>query len=125
MEACNVIAVTFVSSVDEFVWSDRAFKWNFFCSGGQKCWDLFPSNISKIGDLTPPTQTKITFEQSGYLGCNIAGGVEDGRDEPSADQKIVIRSTVVSNNYQGKIFPAVQSSFVFHYIQWVSHDTII
>ena len=88
MEACNVIAVTFVSSVDEFVWSDRTFMWNFFCSGGQKCWDLFPSNISKIGDLTPPTQTKITFEQSGYLGRNIAGGVEDEGMNPEPIKKL-------------------------------------
>lgn len=88
MEACNVIAVTFVSSVDEFVWSDRAFKRNFFCNGGQKCWDLFPSNISKIGDLTPPTQTKITFEQSGYLGRNIAGGVEDEGMNPEPIKKL-------------------------------------
>ena len=90
MEACNVIAVTFVSSVDEFVWSDRAFKWSFFCSGGQKCWDPFPSNISKIGDLTPPTQTKITFEQSGYLGRNIAGGVEDEGMNPEPIKKLLL-----------------------------------
>ena len=88
MEACNIIAVAFLSSVDEFVWSDRAFKWNFFCNGGQKCWDLFASNISKIGDLTPPTQTKLTFEQSGYLGRNIAGGVEDEGMKPKPFKKL-------------------------------------
>ena len=65
-----------------------AFKWNFFCNGGQKCWDLFPCNISKIGDLTPPTQTKLTFEQSAYLGRNIAGAVEDEGMNPKPFKKL-------------------------------------
>lgn len=60
----------------------------FLCNGGQKCGGLFPSNISKIGDLTPPTQTKLTFEQSGYLGRDIAGGVEDEGMNPKPITKL-------------------------------------
>ena len=47
-----------------------------------------PSNISKIGDLTTPTQTKLTFEQNGYLGCNIGGGVEDEGMNPKPIKKL-------------------------------------
>lgn len=46
-----------------------------------------------------------------FFGRNIVeGGVEGRRDEPKADQKIVIRGRVQSN----RLFNTVQSSFVPH-----------
>ena len=52
---------------------------------------------------------------SAFLGYNIAaGGVGRRRDEPKAEQKIVVRSRVPHNNYLEGLFQTVPSSFVLH-----------
>ena len=57
------------------------------------------------------------------FGHNIAGdgewwgvgGGEGGRlDEPKAEQKIVVRSRVLCNNYLVRLFDTVPTSFVLH-----------
>ena len=80
------------------------------CNGGQKCWDL-SSDISKTRDPFPTTPNKVEFwtkwvEKSAFFGQNIAGGTGGGGqgDEPKADQKIVIRSRALSNNYLEWLF---------------------
>ena len=45
---------------------------------------------------------------------NCRGVVGEGRDEPKADEKIVIKSRVLCNNYWEGIFHTVPSSFVPH-----------
>ena len=58
---------------------------------------------------------------SAFFGHNIVrgsgggeGGGEGRRDEPKADEKIVIKSKVLCNNYLERIFHTVPSSFVPH-----------
>ena len=54
------------------------------------------------------------------FGHNIAdgdGGREGGGerlDEPKAEQKIVVRSRVLCNNYLERLFDTVPTSFVHH-----------
>ena len=56
---------------------------------------------------------------SAFFGHNIVRGSGGGggggrRDEPKADEKIVIKSKVLCNNYLEGIFHTVPSSFVPH-----------
>ena len=51
---------------------------------------------------------------SAFFGHNIVRGSGGRRDEPKADEKIVIKSKVLCNNYLEGIFHTVPSSFVPH-----------
>ena len=93
-----------------------------YYNGGQKCWDL-SSDITKTSDPSPPTPNKVEFgakwvKLSAFLGHNIARGSGGGgggqRDEPKAEQKIVLRSRVLRNYCLEALFHTVQSSFVLH-----------
>ena len=87
-------------------------------NGGQKCWDL-SSDITKTSDPSPPTPNKVEFgakwvKLSAFLGHNIARGSGGGggqRDEPKAEQKIVLRSRVLQNYCLEGLFHTVPSSF--------------
>ena len=87
-------------------------------NGGQKCWDLF-SDITKTNDPYPPTPNKVEFgakwvRMSAFLATTLLGGVGERRDEPKAEQKIVLRSRVLRNNCLEGLFHTVPTSFVLH-----------
>ena len=91
-------------------------RWN--CNGGQKCWDL-SSDITKTSDPSPPTPNKVEFgakwvRMSAFLATTLLGEVGERRDEPKAEQKIVLRSRVLRNNCLEGLFHTVPSSFVLH-----------
>ena len=79
------------------------------CNGEQKCWGL-SSDISKSRDPFSTTPNKVEFwakwvEKSAFLAKTLPGGWVGGRrDEPKADQKIVIRSRALCNNYLKWLF---------------------
>ena len=84
--------------------------------GGQKCWDL-SSDITKSSDPFPPTPKKVEFgakwmKTSAFLATTLLGEVGVRRDEPKAEQKIVLRSRVLRNNCLEGLFHTVPSSFV-------------
>ena len=82
-------------------------------NGGQKCWDL-SSDITKTSDPSPPTPNKVGFgakwvKMSGFfLATTLLGEVGGRRDEPKAEQKIVLRSRVVHNNCLEGLFTQSQ-----------------
>ena len=87
-------------------------------NGGQKCWDL-SSDITKTSDPSPPTPNKVEFgakwvKMSAFLATTLLGEVGGRRDEPKAEQKIVLRSRVLRNYCLEALFHTVQSSFVLH-----------
>ena len=87
-------------------------------NGGQKCWDL-SGDITKTSDPSPPTPNKVEFgakwvRMSAFFATTLLGGVGERRDEPKAEQKIVLRSRVLRNYCLEALFHTVQSSFVLH-----------
>ena len=88
----------------------------------QKCWDL-SGNISKTSNLSPSALNKVEFlapwvEMSPFLTKHCwGGGVGGWRDEPKANQKIVIRSRVLRNNITWKGF-FTQSRVLLVSIVW-------
>ena len=65
-------------------------------------------------DPSPPSPNKVEFgakwvKMSAFFGHNIARGSGGRRDEPKAEQKIVLRSRVLRNNCLEGIF--TQSQF--------------
>ena len=94
------------------------FEIAIFFNGGQKCWDL-SSDITKSSDPSAPTPNKVEFgakwvRMSAFLATTLLGGVGERRDEPKAEQKIVLRSRVLPNNCLEGLFHTVPSSFVLH-----------
>ena len=74
-----------------------------------------------LGPLrSPPTPSKVEFcakrvEMSAFFTTTLLGGVGGRRDEPKAEQKMVIRSRLLRNNYlEGLKFHTAPSSFVLH-----------
>ena len=51
-----------------------------------------------------------------FLATVAEGGVGRRRNEPKADQKIVVRSRVLRNNYLEGLFPIVQSPLSCYYL---------
>ena len=51
---------------------------------------------------------------SAFLATTLLGEVGERRDEPKAEQKIVLRSRVLRNNCLEGLFHTVPSSFVLH-----------
>ena len=95
-------------------------------NGGQKCWDL-SSDITKTSDPSPPTPNKVEFgakwvRMSAFLATTLLGGVGERRDEPKAEQKIVLRSRVLRNNCLEGLFHTVPSSFVLHCLKLIYSD---
>ena len=88
----------------------------------QKCRDL-SGNISKTSNLSPSALNKVEFwapwvEMSPFLAKHCwDGGVGGWRDEPKANQKIVIRSRVLRNNITWKGF-FTQSRVLLVSIVW-------
>ena len=87
-------------------------------NGGQQCWDL-SSDITKTSDPSPPTPNKVEFwakwvRMSAFLATTLLGEVGERRDEPKAEQKIVLRSRVLRNNCLEGLFHTVPTSFVLH-----------
>ena len=83
-------------------------------NGGQKCWDL---SI----DITKTTKTSDPSPPFSFFGHNIArvsggggGGRVGRRDEPKAEQKIVLRSRILRNYCLEGLFHKVPSSFALH-----------
>ena len=70
----------------------------------------FPVILVKLETPFPTTLNKVEFwakwvEKSAFLAKTLPGGVGGGRrDEPKADQKIVIRSRALCNNYLEWLF---------------------
>ena len=65
-------------------------------------------------DPSPPTPNKVEFgakwvKMSAFLATTLLGEVGGRRDEPKAEQKIVLRSRVLRNNCLEGIF--TQSQF--------------
>ena len=102
-------------------WKVMEFKNFIFYNGSQKCWDL-SSDISKTSDPSPPTPNKVGsgakwVKMSAFFGHNtllgeVGGGGGGRRDEPKAEQKIVLRSRVLRNYCLEGLFHTVPSSFV-------------
>ena len=93
-------------------------KYGITYNGGQKCWDL-SSDITKTNDPSPPTPNKVGFgakwvKMSAFLATTLLGEVGRRRDEPKAEQKIVLRSRVLRNNCFDGLFHTVPSSIVLH-----------
>ena len=81
-------------------------------NGGQKCWDL-SSDITKTSDPSPPTPNKVEFgakfvKMRVFFTTTLLGEVGGRRDEPKAEQKIVIRSRVLRNNCLEGLFTQSQ-----------------
>ena len=79
----------------------------------------FPVILLKLATPPLPPQTKLNFAQNGwkwvlFLVTTLLGGVGRRRDEPKAEQKIVVRSRVLRNNYLEGFFHTVPISFVLH-----------
>ena len=51
---------------------------------------------------------------SAFLATTLLGEVGERRDEPKAEQKIVLRSRVLRNNCLEGLFHTVPTSFVLH-----------
>ena len=51
---------------------------------------------------------------SAFLATRLLGEVGERRDEPKAEQKIVLRSRVLRNNCLEGLFHTVPNSFVLH-----------
>ena len=51
---------------------------------------------------------------SAFLATKLPGGVGERRDEPKAEQKIILRSRVLRNNCLEGLFYTFPSSFVLH-----------
>ena len=66
-----------------------------------KSFGTFPVILVKLATPLLPPQTKLNFEQSGWNHLLGGGGGRVGgrREEPKTDQKIVISSRVLCNNY--------------------------
>ena len=93
-------------------------KYGITYNGGQKCWDL-SSDITKTSDPSPPTTNKVEFgakwvKMSAFLATTLLGEVGGRRDEPKAEQKIVLRSRVLRNNCFDGLFQTVPSAIVLH-----------
>ena len=93
-------------------------KYGIAYNGGQKCWDL-SSDITKTNDPSPPTPNNVGFgakwvKMSAFLATTLLGEVGGRRDEPKAEQKIVLRSRVLRNNCFDGLFHTVPSSIVLH-----------
>ena len=63
----------------------------------------FPVILLKLATPPLPPQTKLNLEQNGwkwvlFLATKLLGEVGGRRDEPKAEQKIVLRSRVLRNN---------------------------
>ena len=54
------------------------------------------------------------MRMSAFLATTLLGEVGERRDEPKAEQKIVLRSRVLRNNCLEGLFHTVPSSFVLH-----------
>ena len=98
----------------------------YFYNGGQKCWDR-SSDITKTSDPSLPPQTKLNLEQNGwkwvlFLATTLLGEVGGRRDEPKAEQKIVLRSRVLRNYCLEGLFHTVPSSFVLHCLKLIYSD---
>ena len=83
--------------------------------------------ITKPGDPSPPTSNKVEFgakwvKMSAFLATTLLGEVGGRRNEPKAEQNIVIRSRVLRNNCLEGLFHTVPSSFVLHClsIEWTN-----
>ena len=90
----------------------------------------FPVILLKLATPPLPPQTKLDLEQNGwkwvlFLATTLLGEVGRRRDEPKAEQKIVLRSRVVHNNCLEGLFTQSQvllSSIVwnlFRAIKWI------
>ena len=93
-------------------------KYGIAYNGGQKCWDL-SSDITKTNDPSPPTPNNVGFgakwvKMSAFLATTLLGEVGGRRDEPKAEQKIVLRSGVLRNNCFDGLFHTVPSSIVLY-----------
>ena len=76
-------------------------------------------DITKTSDPSPPTPNKVEFgakwvKMSAFLATTLLGEVGGRRDEPKAEQKIVLRSRVLRNYCWEELFQTVPSSFVLH-----------
>ena len=79
----------------------------------------FPVILLKLATPPLPPQTKLNLEQNGwkwvlFLATTLLGEVGGRRDEPKAEQKIVLRSRVLRNYCLEGLFHTVPSSFVLH-----------
>ena len=113
--------VIFVSSANILAHAvSRQSGRSFIYNGGQKCWDL-SSDVTKSSDPSPPTPNKVGFganwvKMSAFFWPQHCKGKWRGgrRDEPKAEQKIVLRSRVLRNYFLVGLFHTVPSSFVLH-----------
>ena len=74
----------------------------------------FPVMLLKLATPPLPPQTKLNLEQNGwkwvlFLATTLLGEVGGRRNEPKAEQKIVLRRRVLRNNCLEGIF--TQSQF--------------
>ena len=86
-------------------------------NGGQKCWDL-SIDITKTSDPSPPTPNKVEF---GAKWVKLSAFLRR-RNEPKAEQKIVLRSRILRNYCLEGLLHTVPSSFVLH---WRFSATIV
>ena len=84
----------------------------FLYNGGQKCWDL-SSDITKTSDPSPPTPNKVEFGAK-WVKLTAFIGHWGRREEPKAEQKIVLRSRILRNYCWEGLSHTVPSSFVLH-----------
>ena len=79
----------------------------------------FSRDITKTSNPSPPTPNKVEFgakwvKMSAFLATTLLGEVGGRRDEPKAEQKIVLRSGVLRNNCFDGLFHTVPSSIVLY-----------
>ena len=79
----------------------------------------FPVILLKLATPPLPPQTKLDLEQNGwkwvlFWATTLLGEVGGRRDEPKAEQKIVLGSRVLRNYCLEGLFHTVPSSFVLH-----------
>ena len=89
----------------------------------------FPVILLKLATPPLPPQTKLNLEQNGwnwvlFFATTLLGegGGERRRDEPKAEQKIVLRSRILRNYCLEGLLHTVPSSFVLH---WRFSATIV
>ena len=80
---------------------------------------IFPVILLKLATPPLPPQTKLNLDQNGwkwvlFLATTLLGEVGGRRDEPKAEQKIVLRDRFLRNNCLEGLFHTVPSYFVLH-----------
>ena len=75
--------------------------------------------LKNVPVRSPPTTNKVEFctkwvEMSAFFTTTLLRGVGGRRDEPKAEQKMIIRSRLLRNNYLEGLFHTALSSSVLH-----------